>query len=179
LFSIGTLEILNANYDKAETVLNELINIVPDDYRTMAKLVQVKYGKKEYDKALAYKTKLYDAYKAGKLKSSLKEMFCFDQFKWKDKRIEAYEKFADANGNGDVKLIFYVLNANDEIEYNIRTEYSLTKKAHELCKDRADYHALYPINFKDFSNYEAIKQGVIDILDGKVQPKEVSGEKKE
>jgi tetratricopeptide (TPR) repeat protein len=182
LFNIGLLEILNANYKNAETALKELIDARPNDYRAIAKLIQVYYGEKEYDKARPYKEFLYAAYKTGSLKTSLKEMFCFDQFKWKDKQIEAYEKFNEPKENGDVKMLFYVVNSNDDIEYKLQSEYEPvlleqqgSNKKYQLCKEQSEYHATYNFWLNDHTVYDTVKKGVIDVLDGKLKPEVDSG----
>jgi tetratricopeptide (TPR) repeat protein len=54
LFNIGLLESLNGNYDKAELAFIELIQIDPTDYHSYAKLIQIYYHRKEYDKAKPY-----------------------------------------------------------------------------------------------------------------------------
>jgi tetratricopeptide (TPR) repeat protein len=80
LFNIGLLESLKGNYDKAEPEFIELIQLDPTDYHTYAKLIQIYYHRKDYDKANPYKEKLYAAFKKGELKDNMKDMFCFDQF---------------------------------------------------------------------------------------------------
>jgi len=98
LYNIGLSELLNKNYDKAELALKELIELDPTDYYSYSKIIQVYYGKKEYEKAEPYKQKLYKAYDQGLLKGNLKEMFCFDQFDWNDKLIQVFERFAVKEG---------------------------------------------------------------------------------
>lgn len=67
MFNIGLYEYLNKNYDKSELAYKTLHEQNPDDYELCEKLIQVYYGKKEYDKAKPYKDKLYEGYEAGKL----------------------------------------------------------------------------------------------------------------
>jgi len=80
LYNIGLYEFLNRDYDKSEIAYKELIELAPNDYNSYAKLIQVYYSKKEYEKAEPLKEKLYQAYEQGKLTDNLKSMFCFDQF---------------------------------------------------------------------------------------------------
>jgi len=124
LYNIGLYELLNKNYNEAELALKELITLSPTDYHSYSKIIQVYYGTKEYEKAETYKKKLYDAYAKGILKDNLKDMFCFDQFEWKDKLIQVYERFAIKKGNLYYKHLFYVVNKQDEIEFRIQTENS-------------------------------------------------------
>ena len=124
LYNIGLLESLKGNYDKAEPAFVELLQVAPADYHSYAKLIQIYYHKKEYEKAKPYKNKLYEAQKKGLLKGNLKDMFCFDQFKWNDKLIQAYERYEEGSKDIYNKHLFYVVNQNDDIEYRIQTEYS-------------------------------------------------------
>lgn len=124
LFNIGLFESMNRNYDKAEVAYVELIDLSPIDYHSYAKLIQVYYAKKEYEKAKPYKEKLYAAYKKGVLKDNLKDMFCFDQFKWNDKLIQAYERFEESSKDIYNKHLFYIVNSDDKVEFRIQTEYS-------------------------------------------------------
>jgi len=176
LFNIGLLESLKENYDKAESAFMELILLNPKDYHSYAKLIQIYYHRKEYDKAKQYKDKLYEAHRKGILTGNLADMFCFDQFKWKDKLIAAYERFEEENKK-DIyyKHLFYVINQDNIIEYRIQTEYSpfsimLGGAKYILGMTKGNEHSTYDIGFNDNFKYEQLKNAVIDILEGKVKP---------
>lgn len=175
LFNIGILESLKGNYDKAEPAFVELLQLDPTDFHTYAKLIQIYYHKKEYEKAKPYKDRLYTAYKKGELKGNMKDMFCFDQFKWNDKLIQAFERYEDGSQDLYAKHIFYVVNQNDNIEYKIQTEYSPISVEQDgskylLCKATGDSHSTYNIGFHDNFKYDDLKKSVIEILEGKVNP---------
>jgi tetratricopeptide (TPR) repeat protein len=178
LFNIGQLESLKENYDKAEPIFLELIQLDPKDYHSYAKLIQIYYHRKEYDKAKPHKDKLYEAHKKGELKDSLKDMFCFDQFKWKDKLILAYERFQELpNSMFDLynKHLFYVSDKEDNVEFTIQTEFSPfsgkqgTPK-YILCMTKGNTHFNFGIGFNDNFKYDDLKKAVIDILEEKVKP---------
>jgi tetratricopeptide (TPR) repeat protein len=174
LFNIGLLELLKDNYDKAEPAFLELIRLNPKDYNPYSKLIQIYYHQKEYDKAKSYKDKLYEAYRKGELKDNLKDEFCFDQFKWEDKLIQACERFEEGDMNKlkiYYKHLFYVLDQNNNAEFSIQTEYSfLAKKEYILCMTKDYTHFNFGISFKDGFKYEDLKKAVIDILEGKIEP---------
>lgn len=176
LFNIGLLESLKGNYDKAEPVFVELLELDPTDYHSHAKLIQIYYHRKEYDKAKPYKDKLYEAHKKGVLKENLADMFCFDQFKWKDKLVQAYERFEEGNKK-DIynKHLFYIVNQDDKIEFRIQTEYSPISveqggAKYLLCMTKGNEHSTFNIGFNDNFKYDDLKKAVIDILEGKVKP---------
>jgi tetratricopeptide (TPR) repeat protein len=175
LFNIGLLESLKGNYEKAEPAFVELLQLDPTDYHSYAKLIQIYYHRKEYDKAKPYKDKLYDAHKKGLLKDNLADMFCYDQFKWNDKLIQAYERYEEGSKEIYNKHIFYVVNSDNKIEFRIQTEFSpisveLGGSKYLLCMTRGNTHSTFNIGFNDNFKYETLKKSVIDILDGKASP---------
>lgn len=171
LFNIGLFESLKGNYDKAEPAFVELLQLEPTDYHSYAKLIQIYYHRKEYDKAKPYKDKLYEAHKNGLLKDNMADMFCFDQFKWKDKLIQVYERFEE----GDKKEIynkhlFYVVNQDGIIELRVQTEYSpisieLGGPKYLLCANKDEIHYNSGIGFNDDLKYDNLKTEAIRLFE--------------
>lgn len=174
LYNIGLYEFMNKNYDKSEIAYKELIELATNDYHSYAKLIQVYYRKKEYDKAKPLKEKLYQAYEQGKLTGNLKSMFCFDQFEWNGKLILAYERFAVKEGELYYKHIFYVPNENGETDFTIQTENSpvsvvLGGPKYILGMDKDGTHSTFRYGFEEDFNYEDLKNTVILVLDEKIK----------
>jgi tetratricopeptide (TPR) repeat protein len=174
LFNIGLLESLKGNYDKAEPVFVELLQLDPTDYHSYAKLIQIYYHRKEYDKANPYKDKLYEAYKKGLLKDNLKEMFCFDQFNWSDKLIQVFERFEVKEGELYYKHLFYVVNKENDIEYKIQTENSpisveLGSPKYAIGMDKDGTHSTFGFIEENFK-YDDLKSIVIQILEKEIVP---------
>lgn len=179
LFNIGLLESLKGNYDNAEPAFVELLQLDPKDYHSYAKLIQIYYHKKEYSKAKPYKDKLYEGHKKDELKDNLKDMFCFDQFKWNDKLIQAYERYEEGSKDIYNKHLFYVVNQDNKIEYRIQTEYSPISVEqgslkYLLCRTNDSTHSTFNIGFNDNFKYDDLKKSVIDVLEEKVQPSATS-----
>lgn len=175
LYNIGLLELLAGNVDKAEPKFLQLIQRDSTDYQNYAKLIQICYYRKDYTKAKHYKAILYDAYKKGKLKDSLKDMFCFDQFKWGDKLIQAFERYEDGSALIYEKHRFYVVNSKGDIECKIQTEYDrlsveLGGYKYILCMSKGRTHSTFDIGINDDYNYDDLKGSVINILENKVKP---------
>ncbi|MCX6317928.1 MAG: tetratricopeptide repeat protein [Bacteroidetes bacterium] len=176
LFNIGLFEYLKGNDDKAEQAFLELIKTDADDYHAIAKLIQVYYHRKAYDSAKPYRNKLYEAHRQGKLKDNLQNMFCFDQFTWQDKLVQAYERFEEGKKKEIYnKHLFYILDSENKILFRIQTEYSpisveMGGPKYVLCMNKENMHATYGIGFNDDLKYEDLKQAVIDILEGKLKP---------
>lgn len=175
LYNIGLYEFLNKDYDKSESAYKELIELAPNDFHSYAKLIQVYYGKKEYDKAKPLIEKLYQAYEKGILKDNLKSMFCFDQFDWKDKLILAYERFAVKEGELYYKHVFYVTNNKGETEFTIQTENSpisveLGGPKYVLGMDKNGTHSTFGFGLNEDFKYEDLKSSVIKVLEEKVKP---------
>mgnify|MGYP002013977087 FL=1 len=174
LYNIGLYELLNKNYDKSEIAYKELIELAPTDYGSCAKLIQVYYGKKEYEKAIPLKDKLYQAYEQGKLTDNLKSMFCFDQFDWNNKLVLAYERFAVKKGELYYKHVFYITNKKGETEFTIQTENSpisveLGGPKYVLGMDKNGTHSTFNYGFEEGFNYEDLKKTVILVLDEKIE----------
>ncbi|AXP81590.1 Tetratricopeptide repeat protein [Mariniflexile rhizosphaerae] len=174
LYNIGLYEYLNKEYNKSEIAFKELIELVPNDYHSHAKLIQVYYGKKEYEKAKPLKDMLYKAYEQGKLTDNLKSMFCFDQFEWNGKLIFAYERFAVKEGELYYKHIFYVPNEKGETEFTIQTENSpisveLGGPKYAVGMDRNGTHSTFVFIDENFK-YDDLKKIVIKIIDKQIEP---------
>ncbi|MEN5055646.1 tetratricopeptide repeat protein [Sphingobacterium kitahiroshimense] len=171
LFNIGLLESLHGNYDKAEPIFIELLQIDPNDYQSYAKLIQVYYHKKEYKKANTYKDKLYEAYKNGALKDNLEDMFCFDQFKWNGYLIQVFERYENENkGNIYNKHLFYVVDNSEKLVLRVQTEFSpisseLGGSKYLLCVSKDGAHYNSGIGFNDDFNYENLKSEAIKLIE--------------
>lgn len=175
LYNIGLLELLQDNYNKAEPAFKELIEFYPEDYHSYSKLIQIYYAKKEYDKATPYKKSLYEAYNKGVLTDNLKEMFCFDQFEWKDKLIQVFERFEEKEGELYYKHLFYVVNQKNEIEFRLQTENSpisveLGGPKYLIGMDKDGAHSTFNYGFDEDFEYEKLKDTIIEILEDKIKP---------
>lgn len=175
LYNIGLYESLKRNYDSAELAYKELLEIAPNDFHSYAKLIQVYYGKKEYDKAIPLKETLYQAYNDGILEGDLEDMFCFDQFDWNDKLIQVFERFAVKKGKLYYKHLFYVVNDKNEIEFRIQTENApvsieLGGPKYVLGMDKDGVHSTFRYGFEEDFDYEDLKKTVILVLEDKIKP---------
>ncbi len=174
LYNIGLYEYLNKEYDKSEIAFKELLEVAPKDFHSYAKLIQVYYAKKEYDKVKPLREKLYQAHAEGVLKDNLKDMYCFDQFDWNDKHIQVFERFAVKEGELYYKHLFYVINDTGDIEFRIQTENSpisleLGGPKYVLGMDKDGTHSTFGYGFEEDFNYEDLKKTVILILEEKIK----------
>lgn len=182
LYNIGLYEFLNKEFDKSEITYKEMIELSPNDYQAYAKLIQVYYSKKEYNKAIPLKEKLYKAYKLGVLTDDLKNMFCFDQFNWKDRLVLAYEKFATEEGKLYYKHVFYVTNKKGDVEFTIQTENSpvsveLGGPKYAIGMDKNGVHSTFGFIKENFK-YDVLKSIVVKILANEITPSSSSYSKK-
>ena len=171
LFNIGLAEQRKENYKDAGSAYKYLLEIDPSDYFTYAKLIQVYNQTKEYDKIPQLKQVLYDAHNKGLIEEkNLSDMFCIDQFTFNDLPIKVYERYEEGDKDKIYnKIIFYILDNDNKIQYTIQTEYSpaavMFKEAkYILCASKDTMHMNYGIGFDDETSYEAIKNTVIKIL---------------
>lgn len=172
LFNIGLLESLKGNFDKAEPAFIELIQLDPDDYHSYAKLIQIYYQRKEYEKAKPYREKLYEAHKKGELRNNMKDMFCFDQFKWNGYLVQVFERYQNESINGDIynKHLFYVIDSKDQIVLRVQTEYSpisveLGGADYILCANKGSTHFNSGLGFKEGYKYDDLKKEAIKLFE--------------
>jgi len=172
-FNIGQVESSRGNYDKAEKAFFTVVMADSTDYHAYAKLMQVYYHNKMYEKAAPYREKLYEAHKQGKLKDNMKDMFCFDQFKWNGKLVQVFERYEEGPKSRIFnKQVFYILNDAGEVEFTIQTEYSpiaveMGGSKYILCGTQGGSHFNYGIGFNDNVKYDDLKDAVIKVLDRK------------
>lgn len=172
LFNIGLFESLFGNHDKAEPIFTEIINLVPDDYHTYAKLIQIYYHKKEYSKAEPMKTILYEAHEDGKLAGTiLEDMFCIDQFVWNEYNVLVFERYENEN-KGDIynKHLFYVNDKNENLVLRVQTEFSpisyeLGGPKYLLCANQENMHLNPGIGFEEGYEYDNLKAAAIKLFE--------------
>lgn len=176
LYNIGLLESFKENYSKAEPVFLEIIKLNPKDYQAYSKLIQTYYRQKNYDKAKPYKSKLYEAYANGDLPENLKDMFCFDQFKWKDYNVLVYERYEENEKKKNIynKHIFYVQDNNNNTIFRVQTEFSpvameLEKTKYMLCASKDGVHYNSGLGFNDDFDYDVLKGQAIKMMEKHVK----------
>jgi tetratricopeptide (TPR) repeat protein len=173
LFNIGLLESFKENFAKAEPVFLEIIEINPKDYHAYAKLIQTYYRQKNYDKAKPYRSKLYEAFEKNELTGDLKDMFCFDQFKWKNYSILVFERYEENEKKKSIynKHIFYVQDDKNNTIFRVQTEFSpiameLEKTKYMLCASKEGTHYNSGLGFKnDDIDYDILKSEAIKMME--------------
>ncbi|MBW3518635.1 tetratricopeptide repeat protein [Flavobacterium sp. NKUCC04_CG] len=171
LFNIGLLESLQKNLDKAEPIFKEIIEISPNDYHSYAKLIQIYYHNKTYDKAVALKKTLYEAHRKGELKeTNLEDMFCIDQFEWKGYKVLVFERYENENkGKIYNKHLFYVNDKSEKTMLRVQTEFSpisveLGGSKYLLCANQGATHINSGLGFNEDYNYEGVKTEAINLF---------------
>jgi tetratricopeptide (TPR) repeat protein len=185
LYNIWQLEWKKGSFAPAESAFNDLIQQchsskecpVDDcyDYYACARVIQIYYRLEEYEKAKPYKAKLYEAHRKGYRADHLKEMFCFDSFEWRDKVVEAFERYEESDTTVYAKHIFFLKNQWGEEEFRIQSVYSpgtdwRRGDQYVMCKLSGQTHSTFDIRFKRDAGYADMKKAVIQILDGKARP---------
>ncbi|MDR2951033.1 MAG: tetratricopeptide repeat protein [Prevotella sp.] len=175
LYNIGKMEFDFGRYTKAVEAYEELIENMPDDYYSYEKLVQCNNALGLYDQANSYKSRLYNAYKAGQLVSgSISNNFCIDQFQVGGNDVFAYERYEEPSNQSIIKNIFYVMNKEGEVESSVSMEYipstEVAKGEYKFTMTKGENHYTFDKTFPDNVSYSTIRPYVEDIITGKVQP---------
>jgi len=183
-YNTGLLEQLMGDSLAAVSTFERHVIQYPDDYRAIAKLIQVYYSLEEYEKAGMQKKVLYDAWNKKLLPEDMSSMYCFHQFYWDGRKIMAFEHFAEP-GNEPifVKHNFYVMKTDGKVDYQVRSESSSAVRMtpngkYVLCLVRDNSFSTYwNYVFNDDYKYPELKKAVLDILNkvSKPQAKTVLG----
>ncbi|HEX2787331.1 MAG TPA: hypothetical protein VHP32_05440 [Ignavibacteria bacterium] len=190
---IGILEAEDKNYTVSNENLIELIKLDSTIYKAYPYIIRNYFALGNHDDASPYRKILYDAYEKGLLTDikGLRKEYRFDEFKWKNYDVLAYETFAFPDPEKEYpfyKQTYYVYRENsDSLEFTIQTEllfgtggdvepiYVLGKS---LRKDGVYYHATYgTLNFKEPVDYKKLKEGVLKVLNEEVSPTSSSTKK--
>ncbi len=169
LFNLGMIYIENYDYERAISILSQLVELRPLDYEVMAKMVQSYYALNDFENAEKWKQKIYQGYKSGLLPKQMNEMFCFDQFIFEGHKIMAFESFNEPDNNLYYKHIFYVVSPDGKIQFSIQTEHSTLisslNKHYVLGKTQNGGHSSYFEHLfeKDF-DYIQLKKAVMDVF---------------
>jgi len=176
LYNIGLFHLLLGQADKAEPYLISCLEKFPKYYDAIPKLIQSFYAQKKYSESESYKKSLYELHTKNVLPNSMEDMFCYDQFYWKDKLVMAYEYFEVLdNGFKTIKYRFFVTDGKGNIEYWVQSESSAAVRQSEgdyiLAVEKNNNHFSYwSYKFSDLSDYDALKEQLLKILNEEIQP---------
>lgn len=183
LFNIGLIEYLVGSNEKAMEAFEDFVEMYPDDYHAYAKLIQTYYRAQQYEKALPWRKKLFEAHAKDELPEHMKDAFCFDQFKWKENDVQVFERFQEGKSkNIYYKHIFYVLDKEGEVLFSIQTEYSpyaveLGTATYLLGMNKGNTHSTFGVGFKEEVDYPSLKTAVMQVLEGQLDPAATSTRK--
>lgn len=175
LYNIGMLEMDFHRYDRSESAFKNLLLADPNDYEVYQKLVRLAYLQDSPDKAKSYKTKLYEAHNAGKLHGSLDDGFCVDVFEWNGREVQAIERYQQGPSRSFFNKVIFYVNNGDQPERTLQMEYSALsiqqgRSMYVLCGNQGSTHYMYAAGFNDGYKYNDLKNAVLDVLNGIVQP---------
>ena len=179
LYNIGLSEYLSENYSKSEEAYTKLLERNPDDYQVTSKLIQAFYGQKNYEKGNELKSKMYEGYEKETLPDHLKQMFCFDQFVWKDQRILVFERYAEPENDLYYKHQFYLTDKAGDIVMSVQTEHSfaldMMEKKYVLGRTSKGTHSsFFQYVYDEDFDYDQLKKDVISILEEDISPTSMS-----
>ncbi len=112
-YNIGQIYQNLNEYRKALISFQQVVKLSPQDWSARAKLVQLYEALKQYDNRDKQRKELFSFHKKGKIKNPY---YCRDQFFVGKIKVMAYEFFA-LKGERAVKYRFYVLDANQNVDY--------------------------------------------------------------
>ena len=173
-YNIGLTQQLMENFEEAAKTFERHILLYPKDYPAIAKLIQILHSLQEYDKSKQYKETLYKAYDENKLPNHMRMMYCFNQLKWGNITVFAFEVFDEFKNDVIIcKHKFIIPDDKKEMEYKIQSELDTLNGDSiyvlRLIKDDTLY-TYHNYLFKENIDYIKLKKAVLDILNKNVEP---------
>jgi tetratricopeptide (TPR) repeat protein len=173
-YNLGLTYQLKGDYFKAKTLFRDHLKLYPNDYHAISKLIQAQYALNEWDETEQFKRILREGYKNKELPSHMRKMYCFDQFKYQEMDVLAFESF-DFYPEDVLKWKhnFIIENDDDSVVYQIFTIVDTTITAtdaevYQITLLKSD--TLYSFNHFSYtsdSDYNTYNTMLIEVLDGK------------
>jgi tetratricopeptide (TPR) repeat protein len=145
------------------------------------------YGLGNFEEGKKWKEKMYEAKEKNQLPEGIDENFNFDFFKFKDKNIWGYEWYAelpkDRFSSSFTKVVYYVYSTNpdgsdkDQLYRlhvlmfhgnNENFDYVMDKRLETATEEVSG--TLYSYTYKEYINYEKLKNDVKEVLKGNLKP---------
>ncbi|MEM9887265.1 MAG: hypothetical protein AAF849_15335 [Bacteroidota bacterium] len=181
-YSSGLTAFLRADYQLAAKRFEVLHGKRESPFLT-ALLIQTYYQLEKYEAGNALKPVLYKAWEAGTLPDDIKNDFVLEEFEWKGQKIRVYERFDESKDRIlFYKHVFYLFNEAGNMTTTIQTEWSgaldTSDKEYVLGKSVFDpatgnklaHYSYFSHVFDKEVDYKALKNAVIGVLEGKIDP---------
>ncbi|MCG9881677.1 MAG: tetratricopeptide repeat protein, partial [Bacteroidia bacterium] len=179
LFLNGLMNKLMGNINIADSLFNQVLLFNTTSYQTIAHRILIYYSWKQFDKAMPYKQKLYEAHANSNLPGSSGEMFCIDQFVWNGKVVVVLESFNKYERGFATKHQFVIKNDKCEPDLALLTQTLISESSeknglkYKLVKFNYKPRVIYnydQLTFKENYEYVELKNSVLDILNNKIKP---------
>lgn len=182
-YNVGLAYQLDGNHKASKREFIEFLKHYPKDYQAMSKIVQACNALEEEKEAELYKEKLYEAHKNGKLEKPMRNMFCFDQFKYKEFKAMGFENFDEkSSGYTSIKYRYLIAKGEDSDNFDLKVyaERDTTKADAPYVVRKIDGDTAYTYSQFTFSKLESVaslREMVKKILDGNEQAEIFAGYK--
>ncbi len=175
-YNIGLTQQLSKKYDEAQSTFKNQLELFPNDYSAVCKVIQTYYALGEIDKANPYKKTLLEAYEKGELPQHINRMFCIDQFTWNNTKVlvfESYEMYDDEVISW--KHRFYIQEEDNQYKVETELDSMLSKKdgtnTYRINLIKNDTSTSYShFYYNDQYDYNKLHQAVITLLNNEVRP---------
>lgn len=178
LYNIGLCQFKLDRYEDAEKTFEDLIDIFPEDYHGVAKLIQVKYALGKYSETVVLKEILRDHRKDENFPTHMTDKFCTAQMKWNGDKVHVWERYENDDeqlfpwwhkshvSDDDAQVYKKVISILDTIQLKENG-----KEVYHLYKIEDD--SLYKYGHYSYSkgyDYKEYEQAVLQVLNDEVQP---------
>ncbi len=173
-YNKGLVYLLMDQHQKSIDVFKKHLELFPNDYFAIVKCIQSIVAQGESDEHLDYIKKLYEAKENRKLPKEISEMFCFEQFVWKDYRIMGFELYEEDESPIMLCKHKYLASIDgDTISFKIQSERDSvsTGQLYRLKLLKNDSLFVYPsFEYPDKNCYKELTSSVMEILNNEIAP---------
>ncbi len=173
-YNKGLVYLLMEQYQKSIDIFKKHLDLFPNDYIAIEKCIQSIVAQGESDEHFDYIKKLYEAKENSKLPMEISEMFCFEQFVWKDYQIMGFELFEEQESPIILCKHKYLASVDgDTISFKIQSErdFASTEQLYRLKLLKNDSLFVYPsFEYANKNYYKELTNSVIEILNNEIKP---------
>lgn len=173
-YNKGLAYLLMGQHQKSIEVFKKHLDLFPNDYYAIVKYIQSIVALGESDEYLDYIKKLYEAKENGKLPKEISEMFCFEQFVWKDYLILGFELYEEQESPIMLCKHKYLASIDgDNISFKIQSERDSvsTGELYRLKLLKNDTLFVYPsFEYAEKNCYKELKTMIMEILNNEIEP---------
>lgn len=174
-YNVASAQYMSKKYQETKQTLAKHIELYPNDYQAIMKLIQAHYALYEIDKTNDLVEILTNAYNKNVLPDEYRKMYCIDQFDWNETLIMVFSSYEKYENDPVIwKHKFYILDEEADIDYKVETHLDTSANSemdiYKICLIKNDTLFNYSnYQYEDNSNYYLLRDAIINVLNDEVE----------